>query len=91
MDFRHGNQRGEARKRIENAEALVGDAESLPFQDETFEAVICGFGLFFFPDADRALGEIRRVLRPGGQLALSTFTRAGSDSTPSSFVTMRWR
>jgi len=69
-----------ARLGIENAEALVGDAESLPFQDETFEAVICGFGLFFFPDADRALGEIRRVLRPRGQLALSTFTRAGSDS-----------
>jgi len=69
-----------ARLGIENAEALVGDAESLPFQDETFEAVICGFGLFFFPDTDRALGEIRRVLQPGGRLALSTFTRAGSDS-----------
>jgi len=69
-----------ARLGIENAEAVVGDVESLPFQDETFGAVICGFGLFFFPDTDRALSEIRRVLRPGGQLALSTFTKAGSDS-----------
>jgi len=69
-----------ARLGIENAEAIVGDVESLPFPDETFEAVLCGFGLFFFPDTNRALAEIRRVLRPGGQLALSTFTRAGSDS-----------
>jgi ubiquinone/menaquinone biosynthesis C-methylase UbiE len=69
-----------ARLEIENAEALVGDAESLPFQDEAFEAVLCGFGLFFFTDTDRALVEIKRVLRPGDQLALSTFTRAGSDS-----------
>jgi ubiquinone/menaquinone biosynthesis C-methylase UbiE len=65
---------------IENAEALVGDAESLPFRDEEFDAVLCGFGLFFFSDTSRALGEIWRVLRPGGVLALSTFTRAGSDS-----------
>ena len=66
--------------RIQNAEALVGDAESLPFQDEHFDAVLCGFGLFFFPDPDRALAEMRRVLRPGGVLAVSTFTRTGSDS-----------
>jgi O-methyltransferase/aklanonic acid methyltransferase len=69
-----------ARLGIENAEALVGDVESLPFPDEAFDAVLCGFGLFFFPDTDRALGEIKRVLRRGGRLALSTFTRAGSDS-----------
>jgi ubiquinone/menaquinone biosynthesis C-methylase UbiE len=69
-----------ARLGIENAEALVGDAESLPFPDATFDAVLCCFGLFFFPDTDRALGEIKRVLRRGGRLALSTFTRAGSDS-----------
>jgi ubiquinone/menaquinone biosynthesis C-methylase UbiE len=69
-----------ARVGIENAEALVGDAEALPFPDGSFDAVLCGFGLFFFPDTDRALGEIRRVLRRGGRLALSTFTKAGSDS-----------
>lgn len=65
---------------IENAEVLVGDAESLPFDDGLFDAVLCGFGLFFFADTMRALAEIKRVLRPGGGFAVSTFTRKGSDS-----------
>jgi ubiquinone/menaquinone biosynthesis C-methylase UbiE len=63
-----------------NADALVADAEQLPFDDGTFDAVLCGFGLFFFPDPGRALAEFRRVLRAGGVVAISTFTRAGSAS-----------
>jgi O-methyltransferase/aklanonic acid methyltransferase len=65
---------------IENADALVGDAESLPFDDEHFDTVLCGFGLFFFVDTRLALTEIKRVLRTGGCFAVSTFTRKGSDS-----------
>ena len=65
---------------VGNAEALVGDAESLPFADGDFDAVLCGFGLFFFADSLLALSEIKRVLRPGGRFAASTFTRRGSDS-----------
>lgn len=65
---------------LHNADALVADAEQLPFDDGTFDTVLCGFGLFFFPDPGRALAEFRRVLRAGGVLAISTFTRAGSDS-----------
>jgi SAM-dependent methyltransferase len=65
---------------LENAEALVGDAESLPFDDESFDTVLCGFGLFFFADTKLALAEIYRVLRTGGRFAVSTFTRKGSDS-----------
>ena len=65
---------------VENAEALVGDAESLPFDDGHFDAALCGFGLFFFADTMRALAEIKRVLRTGGGFAVSTFTRKGSDS-----------
>ena len=63
---------------IANAEALLGDAEEMPFADESFDAVLCGFGLFFLPDPQGGLAEFRRVLRPGGTLALSTFTREGS-------------
>ena len=65
---------------IGNAEALVADGEELPFADGSFDALLCGFGLFFFPDPQRALAEFRRVLVAGGTIALSTFTREGSAS-----------
>ena len=42
------------------------DAVSLPFDDESFDAVVCQFGVMFFPDRHRAYTEMRRVLRPGG-------------------------
>lgn len=47
------------------------DAEHLTFSDNSFDYVVCGFGLFLFPQTDRALGEMRRVLKPGGRLGIS--------------------
>jgi SAM-dependent methyltransferase len=47
-----------------------GDAGAMPFQDESFGVVFCAFGLMFFPDRMAALKEMRRVLKPGGRLAL---------------------
>jgi arsenite methyltransferase len=47
-----------------------GDAEALPFGSESFDAVICECSLCTFPDKPRAARELRRVLRPGGRLAL---------------------
>lgn len=49
------------------------DAEALQFKDDTFDAVFCGFALFFFPSLNKALSEFRRVLKPGGTLAVSTW------------------
>lgn len=46
-------------------------AESIPLPDETFDAVLCPMSLQFVPDRPAALREIRRVLAPGGRLALS--------------------
>jgi ubiquinone/menaquinone biosynthesis C-methylase UbiE len=51
----------------------VMDAEHLDFADATFDRVLCGFGIMFFPDQLRALGEFRRVMKSGGRLAVSTW------------------
>jgi SAM-dependent methyltransferase len=50
-----------------------GVAESLPFPDRRFDAVVSQFGLMFFQDRRAALGEMRRVLRPGGRLAIAVW------------------
>lgn len=58
---------------LTNAEMQVMDAEKLEFADESFEGVMCGYALFFFDPPDQALSEMRRVLKPNGQLALMTW------------------
>jgi SAM-dependent methyltransferase len=55
------------------ADVRVMDAEHLEFADETFDRVLCGFGLMFFPRLDTALSEMRRVLRPAGRIGVSTW------------------
>ncbi len=49
---------------------IIGDAEALPFEDRRFDAVLCECSLCTFEHKVQALREIRRVLRPGGRLAL---------------------
>ena len=56
-----------------NVEARVMDAENLLFPNATFDYVLCGFCLFFFPQLERALSEMRRVLKPNGRIATSTW------------------
>jgi SAM-dependent methyltransferase len=51
------------------------DAMSLPFDDASFDAVVCQFGVMFLPDKPRAFAEMRRVLRTGGLLAFNTWDR----------------
>jgi SAM-dependent methyltransferase len=51
------------------------DALHLPFPDESFDVVVCQFGVMFFPDKARAFAEARRVLRPGGQFVFNVWDR----------------
>jgi ubiquinone/menaquinone biosynthesis C-methylase UbiE len=52
--------------------AVQAEAEQLPFEDGEFTAVSSIVAFFFFPDATRALGEMRRVLAPNGRVAIYT-------------------
>ena len=58
-------------------ELREGDAEALPFEDGEFDAVLSTFGVMFTPDQARAAGELLRVCRSGGRIALASWTPDG--------------
>jgi ubiquinone/menaquinone biosynthesis C-methylase UbiE len=72
-------ERGRKRAAAEGLEVelLEGDAEALPFPDASFDAVISVFGSMFAPDHTRAAAELARVCRPGGTIALASWTPDG--------------
>jgi ubiquinone/menaquinone biosynthesis C-methylase UbiE len=51
------------------------NALALPFADGSFDAVVCQFGVMFFPDRPAAYREVRRVLKPGGRFVFSVWDR----------------
>jgi len=53
---------------------LAADGQSLPFPDQTFDALVSTFGVMFVPDQEVAAGEVTRVTRPGGTIAVASFT-----------------
>lgn len=60
----------------------LADAQSLPFDDASFDAVVCQFGAMFFSDKVRAFSETRRVLRPGGVFIFSVWDRLEENEVP---------
>ena len=60
------------------------DAESLPFADASFDAVLSTFGVMFTPDQEKAASELLRVCKPGGKIGLANWT-------PASFIGQLFR
>ena len=58
-----------------NVEWRQADATQLPFPDKTFDAVVCQFGIMFFPEKSKAFSEARRVLKPGGIFIFNVWDR----------------
>lgn len=62
-----------ARKRFPTGDFVEADAQNLPFADRSFASVVCSFGLMHVPDQPKALSEIHRVLKPKGQLIMTSW------------------
>lgn len=71
----HGRRRAEAE--VLEVDFKEGDAENLPFADNTFDAVLSIYGVMFAPDHRKAAGEMVRVCRPGGTIALACWPPEG--------------
>jgi ubiquinone/menaquinone biosynthesis C-methylase UbiE len=62
-----------ARTKVPGATFQVGDAEALPFPDQSFDVALCSFGLWHMSEPDMALAEAARVLKQGGVYAYTTW------------------
>jgi ubiquinone/menaquinone biosynthesis C-methylase UbiE len=58
---------------LTNIEFRCGDFTSMGLPSESFDAIVCVFGIFFVPDMEAAVAELWRMLRPGGKLAITSW------------------
>ena len=58
-------------KKIEGAKFVIGRSDELPFEDDAFDIVTCSQSFHHYPDTDKAMKEVLRVLKPGGIYILS--------------------
>lgn len=65
-----------------NIEWAAVDAGDLPYADNSFDALVCQFGIMFFPDRVKAYSEARRVLRPNGKFIALTWDGLSSNPLP---------
>jgi ubiquinone/menaquinone biosynthesis C-methylase UbiE len=66
-------ERRKAQAGLTNVELVHADAQALPLPDASFDAAFSMFGVIFFPDKNKGLREVHRVLRQGAQLAISSW------------------
>lgn len=62
-----------ARGQVSAGEFHQGDAQHLPFPDDSFDAVVCAYGIIHVPVPEMALREMFRVVRPAGRVAVSVW------------------
>ena len=70
----------QARSSVTGAEFQEGDAMALSFEDNSFDAVVCGFGIIHVPDPRKALLEMHRVVKLGGRIAVSVWGKPSPDN-----------
>ncbi len=68
-----------ARRKVGNYRAEVQEASTLPYPDGYFDAIVCRLGIMFFGDMPGTLSELRRVLKPGGRIAFSSWAEPPSN------------
>jgi ubiquinone/menaquinone biosynthesis C-methylase UbiE len=73
------------RRLLKNILFHQADMLALPYPDESFDVVICVFGIFFVPDMSGAVRELWRFVRPGGKLAITTWGRDVFEPANSAF------
>jgi SAM-dependent methyltransferase len=59
--------------RAKNIQFEIADGQELPYDDSSFDGVICQFGIMFFPDKQKGVEEAFRVLKPGGEYLFSVW------------------
>lgn len=69
--------RGRAAAERIDADFVEAAAEQLPFEDASFDVAVSAIGIMFAADHDRAAEELTRVVRPGGRVAVASWTRPG--------------
>jgi demethylmenaquinone methyltransferase / 2-methoxy-6-polyprenyl-1,4-benzoquinol methylase len=74
LDF-SGRMLERARRKSSEIVWVQGDAQQLPFENASFDAATVGFGVRNLDDLERGLAELRRVLRPGGRVAILEITK----------------
>jgi ubiquinone/menaquinone biosynthesis C-methylase UbiE len=67
--------RARAQQRHGRIDWKQADAQALPFEDRSFEAVVCQYGVMFFPDKVKGYKEARRVLKPGGHFIFNVWDK----------------
>lgn len=61
-------------KNLAGVDWVVGDCENLPFEEDTFDVIICSNSFHHYPNPQRFFDSVKKVLRPGGRLILQDYT-----------------